>query len=292
METLKQLATSLRPPQWVKNLFVLAALIFSQELANLEAFKKTFFAFVIFILASGAVYLFNDLCDLKNDQNHPQKKNRPLACGKLKIVYAKIAAVLLATISLTAAYLLSINFLAIIFIYLLLNILYSLLLKKIPILDLLIVTSGFVLRAVAGAEVISVSISPWLLVCTFFLALYITISKRLTEIFRKPDGIYHKDFLTIAFTASLIAAFSSYALYTVNEKVVAQFESFNLFLTIPLVAFGLLRYYYLILTKKKEGDPSKLILTDGPILISIFSWAITVIWIIYKMKLPALFYPT
>lgn len=282
METLKELFLSLRPHQWVKNLFVFAALIFSQELLNLDAFKKTFFAFVIFILAAGCVYLFNDLCDLKNDQNHPQKKNRPLASGKLKIVYAKAAAIVLAAISLTAAYLLSTNFLMIIFIYLLLNISYSLLLKKIPILDLLIVTLGFVLRAVAGAEVINVSISPWLLVCTFFLALYVVIGKRLTEAGNAlGNTLYPKDTLQKLFLLVFFCVSLSYFLYTINPQTIAKFQTTNLFFTTPFVILGLLRYYFLTTQKQAIRSPSDAVLSDLPIILIILSWIISSMIIIY-----------
>lgn len=288
METAKSLVLSLRPQQWVKNLFVFAALIFSQELTNLEAFKKTFFAFVIFILASGAVYLFNDLCDLKNDQNHPQKKHRPLASGKLKIINAQLAAIVLATISLTAAYLLSSNFLGIIFIYLLLNIFYSLLLKKIPILDILMVTLGFVLRAIAGAEVINVFISPWLLVCTFFLALFLAIGKRLAEPSKYVLPFYRQAFLNTIFTFSLIATLLSYSLYTLDEKTVVQFQAPFLFLTIPWVTLGLFRFNFLILSQNRKTDPTETILTDLPIILSVLGWILMIITMVYWHKLSVL----
>lgn len=279
---IKYLLFSLRPKHWVKNLFVFAALIFAQEAAYREPFLKTFYAFLILCVLSSAVYLFNDLIDLPLDRVHPIKKNRPLAAGKLDSRSAVLTAVLLWSLGLSASFLINFNFGLVTTLYILLNIAYSLWLKKVAILDLLAVSFGFVLRAIGGAEAIMVAISPWLIVCTFFVALFIVIGKRRAEaVNHKKTEIYKSEFLDQLLVLTASITILSYVLYTINEQTVVKFHTQNLLYTTPFVVYGVFRYFYLVSTRNQGALPTETLLTDRPILLTVLLWAAAIIGIVY-----------
>lgn len=282
LKNLKNLFLSFRPQQWIKNLFVFAALIFSQEFLNIKALQESIAAFLIFIIASSAVYLFNDLIDLPLDKKHPFKKNRPLAAGKLKVWEVATVSLALGLSALVLSSFLNFEFFLIVLIYIFLNILYSLILKKIILVDILIVTIGFVLRAMAGAEAIKVSISPWLIVCTFFVALFLVTGKRLAEINNHNEDFYKKSFLDKILVFSLATTILSYVLYTIDAQTIMKFKTTNLLYTTIFVLFGLLRYFYLIETKNEGAKPSETLLTDKPIILTTLLWALSVIFLIYQ----------
>ena len=276
----------MRPRQWTKNLLVFAALIFSQNLFNTSMSRDSFIAFVIFCLLSGSVYTLNDLLDIKQDRLHPKKSKRPLASGKLKPATAIIAGVLLVILSLANAFWLNTNFGLIALSYFILQIAYSTILKHIVILDVLAVSVGFVLRAIAGAEVIDVPISSWLLVCTILLALFLSLGKRRHEILLLDENAANHrkilyeyspallDQMISVVTASTVVA---YALYTMSVETITKFQTDNLKYTIPFVLYGIFRYLYLIHQKSEGGSPEKILLNDKPLLVNIILY-LTIVW--------------
>jgi len=281
---------TMRPRQWTKNLLVFAALIFSQNLSNLPMVSDATIAFIIFCLLSGSVYTLNDLLDVKQDRTHPKKSQRPLASGKLQPPIAIVSGSILVLLSLVNAFWLNTNFGFIALGYFILQIAYSTALKHIVILDVLAVSIGFVLRAIAGAEVINVPISSWLLVCTILLALFLSLGKRRHEIILLEDNAAdHRkilfeyspallDQMISVVTASTVVA---YALYTMSAETIAKFQTDNLKYTIPFVLYGIFRYLYLIHQKSEGGSPEKILLNDRPLLINIILYLLTVWFFTY-----------
>ena len=290
MSQFGQLFLSLRPHQWTKNLVVLAALVFAQRLFDGPSVLVASGALVIFCLLSGAVYLVNDLADLEQDRKHPVKRNRPLAAGKLSPRLATGAAVVLVTGGLVAAYWLAPGFGVVATIYFATMTAYSFILKNIVILDVLIVAFGFVLRAVAGALAIDVVFSNWLLICTLLAALFLALAKRRQELtllasgaaeHRKILGEYSPYLLDQMIAVVTASTLVSYALYTLAPETVAKFGTDKLTWTLPFVLYGIFRYLYLVHQKEEGGDPTKVLLNDRPILVTVALWAATIVTLIY-----------
>ncbi len=275
------LAKSLRPHQWVKNALVFGGLVFSQRLFDLYSVLLSVQAFLLFCFAASSVYLLNDLNDLDEDRRHPKKKLRPLAAGLIQPSIVAITMGLLAIGSLVGAFLLNAAFGSILALYLVMNVGYSLKLKHVAILDVMIIALGFVLRAVAGAAAIQVTASPWMVLCTLTLALLVGFGKRRNElVVLKEDAASHRaclegytvHFLDLMMTISAGAAVVTYALYTMAEETAVRFGSHGLVLTTPFVIYGIFRYLYLIHITSEGGDPSKLFVSDKPTLINGFLW--------------------
>jgi 4-hydroxybenzoate polyprenyltransferase len=290
---LKYLFKTMRPRQWTKNAFVFAALVFDRQMLILKSLEHTFLAFLIFCLLSSSVYLINDVMDIEADRNHPIKKNRPIAAGKLPIPIAIVAAAILIVISLTAAYFVSLELAVIALIYLLVNFAYSKWLKHIPLIDVLILATCYVLRVAAGVSVIHVQrFSPWLYVVTTLLALYIGFGKRRAEmtILAADARVAHRKVLdgySIIFLDQLITIVSSttiiaYSLYTFSAPNLP--ENHSMMLTIPFVLYGIFRYLYLIQIKNAGGEPEELLLKDHPLQAAIGLWAVAVLVIFYLAK--------
>ncbi len=287
---LVEIFKSIRPQQWLKNLFIFAPLIFSENIFNRSMFLQTLLAFAVFCLLSGALYILNDLKDLEEDRLHPIKSKRPLAAGELKKRQAIAAFVILSFISLLFASLLNEEFLWVCLVYYFLQIAYSFALKHVVILDVFIVASGFFLRVIAGAVAIQVQISPWLLICTTLLALFLALSKRRHEILLldeeamnhrpilKEYSPYLLDQMISVVTASTVIA---YCLYTISGETIEKFGTNKLILTVPFVLYGIFRYLYLIHQKAEGGTPETLILKDHPLLLDIFLWIVSAAFIIY-----------
>jgi 4-hydroxybenzoate polyprenyltransferase len=285
----RALLASLRPHQWTKNLFVLAALAFSKHLFDADAVVRAGAAFLTFCALSGAVYLVNDLVDADRDRLHPTKRARPIASGALGAGAARTAAVALFGSGLLAAGALGTGFLLCALGYLALNLAYSFGLKDVVILDALAIAIGFVLRAVAGALAIQVVFSDWLLVCTILIALFLALAKRRHELVSLPDAAAHRailaeytpyllDQMIAVVTASCLTA---YAFYTLAPETVAKYRTDRLALTIPFVLYGIFRYLYLVHRKEQGGSPGDLLLTDRPLLAAVFLWAAAVVLIVY-----------
>ncbi len=287
---LKKIWTSMRPVHWVKNVLVFAGLIFSQNLFDPLLFTKSFLGFILFCTVSSSVYILNDILDLKQDKLHPIKSKRPLASGELSVTSTLVFSLVLGTISIVLSFWLQRNFGLVVLSYFLLNLFYSLYLKHVVILDVMSVAAGFVLRAVAGALVIGVTISSWLVVCTILLALFLGFSKRRHELILLEDNAighrkilaeyspYFLDQMIAVVTASTVVA---YAFYTLSPEVMQKLGTKYMDLTIPFVLYGIFRYLYLIHQKKEGGRPTKMLFTDKPILINILLWLVAVFLILY-----------
>ena len=284
---------SMRPRQWVKNLFVFAGLIFAQRLFSPAAWLALA-AFAIFCGLSGAIYLFNDVADRERDRLDPRKRMRPIAAGRLAVGVAIGTGVVLVMGGLVLAALLSRAFFLTAFAYVILLIAYSAWLKHIVIVDVLVVAGGFVLRAVAGAVVIGVEMSGWLLICTILLALFLALGKRRYEYLAlDQDAVRHRpilaeyspallDQMIAVVTASTVTA---YALYTMSPETVAKFHTHWLPATLPFVLYGIFRYLYLLYQRRLGGNPSELLLSDRALLINSICWICAVLLIIYGSRL-------
>jgi 4-hydroxybenzoate polyprenyltransferase len=285
------LLVSLRPGQWTKNLFVFAGLVFGRKLLDPVAALHSALAFTIFCALSGAVYLVNDVADRESDARHPHKRNRPIASGVLPPSTALVAAAVLLVTALAAAFRLDARFFLDALAYVVLLGLYSAWFKHVVIIDVLTIAIGFVLRVSAGALVIHVPISPWLLVCTILLALFLALSKRRHELVLLADGAtghrrilqeyspYLLDQMIGVVTASTLMA---YILYATSTETAERFGTSLLGLTIPFPLYGIFRYLYLVHLKEGGGSPSELLLTDRPLLLCVALWAVAAAVIIYR----------
>jgi 4-hydroxybenzoate polyprenyltransferase len=285
------LLNALRPGQWTKNLLVFAGPLFGMQLFVTSSVIRALLAFAIFCALSGVVYLMNDIADRESDRRHPLKARRPIASGALSVRAASIAAVVIGTFALAASAALGWGFAAVAVAYFCLQALYSTSLKHIVIIDVLTLSVGFVLRAVAGAVAVNVGFSHWLIVCTTLLALFIALSKRRHEItMLAGDAASHRpilgeyspyllDQMIGVVTASTLI---SYIAYTVSPETQQKFGTAWLGLTIPFPLYGIFRYLYLVHQREGGGSPADLLLTDRPLLVCVALWAIAVSVIIYS----------
>lgn len=280
----------MRPHQWVKNFFVFAPLLFSQRLLDTASSLRSFAAFGLFCFLSGAIYIFNDLQDIEKDRLHPHKKFRPLASGDLSEAWASKAWPFLMLATLSCATLLGWPFVATLATYGLLNIAYSLRLKHVPYLDVLIVASGFLLRVLAGAFALRVQISSWIVFCGFLLALYLALGKRRHEISAQKEkatdtrtvlGKYRAEQLDLALGIVASLTILAYCGYTLDPSTLRRFQTPDLIYTIPLIVFGIIRFLQLIQRGAQSESPTQELLRDPPILISVFLWVACVIYILY-----------
>ena len=283
---------SLRPSQWTKNLIIFGALLFSERLLlfDIPSVLLSVGAFAVFCALSGVVYLVNDVMDREADRSHPLKQHRPIAAGVVPVRAALLFAALVATAALAAAFALRPAFGAIGAVYLALLALYSGVLKHIVIIDVLAIAFGFFLRAAAGAVVLGVTISHWLLILTILLALFLALSKRRHELVLLADSAtshrrilqeytpYLLDQMIAVVTASTLVA---YAIYTVSNETIQKFGTSLLGLTLPFPLYGIFRYLYLVHQKEGGGNPSSMLFNDRPLLICVALWAAAVAFIIY-----------
>ena len=278
----------MRPKQWVKNSFVFAGLIFSQNILEPQLFLLTFWAFISFCLLSSSVYIINDLSDIEEDKLHPRKKNRPLPAGRITSTQAISLLTVLLAASLLLAWNLGNLFFAVAVIYFLLIVGYTFLFKHIVLLDIFTISAGFILRVVAGTVVISVIISPWLLICTLLLSLFLALIKRRAEIVSLENGgVDHRKVLqdySIKFVDQLIsiitaATITAYSVYTFTAS-----KTEFLMLSIPFVIYGLFRYLYLVHEQDMGCSPEEVLFKDKPLLINISIWVVLSAVILYLEK--------
>jgi 4-hydroxybenzoate polyprenyltransferase len=284
------LVRSLRPEQWTKNLIVFGGLLFGQRLFDLPSALKATGAFAVFCALSSVVYLINDVADRDADRRHPLKKHRPIASGVVSTRAALLTAAAIGIVALAAAFLLRFQFGLFATAYLALLALYSGALKHVVIIDVLTIAIGFVLRAAAGAVVIDVPISNWLLFVTILGALFLALSKRRHELVLLADDAtshrpilqeyspYLLDQMISVVTASTLVA---YAFYTINPETVEKFHTNHLSLTLPFLLYGIFRYLYLVHQREGGGSPAETLLNDRPLLASVALWALAVALIIY-----------
>ncbi|WP_458462843.1 decaprenyl-phosphate phosphoribosyltransferase [Paenibacillus sp.] len=281
--TVSGLIRLLRPKQWTKNLLLFAALLFSFEEIRTETILATLLGFILFSFVAGCVYILNDYVDRDRDRQHPVKKFRPMASGQVNPTHALLFGIVLLTLSVGAAFVMNSLFGVLCIVYFLLNVSYSFVLKHLVILDMMTIAAGFVLRAIAGGVLIHVPFTPWFLICTMLLSLFLAIGKRRNELtlLEGNTGSHRKvlanysitlldQFNTIVTTATII----SYSLFTFTSD-----RTIHLMWTIPLVIYGMFRYLYLIHMKNQGGSPDRVLFEDKPILITVTLYVISVVTI-------------
>jgi len=285
----KEYLSLIRLSHWLKNVFVFVPLVYAKDLLNFEYFYKTIIAFFAFCLASSFVYVFNDFFDVEKDRLHPLKKNRPIAKGTISYKEAVIIAIVLFASVVIISVLIWHKFVIVLWLYIVINILYTLYLKRIVIVDLFSIASGFILRIIGGAIIISVYISNWLILTAVFLTLFLAVMKRRVEIAASPEALEQRDVLkhySLAFVDRIVSITAggvmiSYALYTVSEKTISTFGSDKLVYTIPFVIFGIFRYMYLVYKENKGENITEVMITDLPMLINSSLYIFTTLLIIY-----------
>lgn len=286
---IKPLFLAMRPRQWIKNGLIFAALVFDQQLFDLNPLLRTVAGFILLCLGASAVYLINDIADLEQDRKHPIKRHRPLPAGLLSINTARIAAGLLFILAPGIGFALNTSFGAILLSYMTLNLFYSFWLKHIPIIDVLVLSTGFVLRVALGVTLITVQrFSPWLYMCTTLLALFIGFGKRRAEmVLLASEANSHRrvlDGYTIPLLDQIIVIVSgttivAYSLYTFSAENLPDDNS--MMLTIPFVLYGIFRYLYLIHVENAGGAPEDLVLTDIPLMATFVFWGLSAVAILY-----------
>lgn len=287
----------IRPKQWIKNFFVFAPLLFSRHVFHLDYLFLSISAFFIFSLASSAVYIINDILDVESDRVHPKKKYRPIASGELSVKQALVFLVVLVAIIIITLVFQRPIFAFVIVLYLITNLLYSLKVKSIVLLDVFFISFGFMLRVLGGAAAIGVPVSSWMVLTTIFISLFLAISKRRSELSqtlnkenidkqRKVLKEYSVEFADQINTIAAAGTIISYALYTVSERTVNTFGTEKLIYTTPFVIYGIFRYMYLMHQKNLGESPTSIVTKDIPIIIDVISWFVFSLIIIYRANIP------
>ena len=293
MDTLSALVRSMRPQQWTKNVFfVFPAILFDAKLLQAELLIRVIAASGLLVLVSGSVYIINDLMDREQDKAHPSKRHRPIASGSLSVSVAQLAAAALAVVALALAYGLDFELFLLLTLYLLLQIVYSLRLKHVALLDVLVVAAGFVIRVMVGGVVIDVEVSPWLYAFTGLLALFLVVGKRRQElvklgdqaentrpIFRQYNLPLLDDMLRLVTTSTLI----TYILYTIEVETMTKHGANLGLTTVPFVLYGLLRYLYLLHVEETDSAPEEILLADRPIQITVMLAGVAYFIILYAL---------
>ena len=284
------LFVSLRPDQWTKNLIVFAGVIFGGRLADVPAVILAGAAFVVFCALSSAMYLVNDVSDRAEDRRHPTKARRPIAAGALSVSAAMTAAAVLVVAALAVAFRIGSSFGLVSLAFIGLLGLYTTTLKHVVIIDVLTISIGFVLRAVAGAVAVAVPISQWLLVCTVLLALFLGFAKRRQEVALLGDAAaphrrtlddYSTSLLDQLIAIVAAATLVAYAFYTMEPDTIEKFGTSRLTLTLPFPIYGVFRYLYLVYERDGGSSPSETLLRDPPLLACVILWAAAIVLIIY-----------
>jgi 4-hydroxybenzoate polyprenyltransferase len=285
----KAILKTMRPKQWAKNIFLFVALVFDRKLTNIDALLHTIAGAILFSLVASVVYIINDIADVEADRQHPTKKNRPIAAGKLSVSTAWGIAVIILLLCFPLAYLLSPPFTIIAAFYFLLNLAYSKWLKHIILIDIILISSFYVIRVAAGVALIDVErFSPWLYIFTTFLALLIGIGKRRAELSQLAEGANaHRrvlDGYTLSFLDQLITLASgmtivAYSLYTFSAPNLP--ENFAMMFTIPFIIYSVFRYQYLLQVKDTGGAPEEIVLSDRPLQAAVALYGFTVLLIFY-----------
>jgi len=283
---------SMRPLQWIKNLFVFAPILFSMNIFHVGQVLRAFEAFILFCMITGAVYLFNDVADRREDREHPLKRNRPVASGQLTAGMAVFWALALMGLTLRAAWTIDAGFFWSITVYAFINMAYSLWLKKVVILDVMIIAFGFVLRVMAGGVINDIPLSPWILLITFLMSIFLALVKRRQEMVRIQRSAvsgstratlnqYNLPLLDQLISLSTATTLISYFMYVLDPDIKTKFNADRLILTIPFVVFGFFRYLYLAYVDDRGENPEEVVIMDLPFVINIILWLGVFVWIIY-----------
>ncbi len=287
---MRHLFISLRPEQWIKNLFVLAPLVFGGKLLSCPENLRAVAACVLFSLVSSTVYLINDILDYDQDKAHPVKRLRPIPAGKITRKQAAFLALLIGPVSVILSFVLNVQFGCVILVYFLFNFLYSKILKKIVLIDLFCIAVFFLLRIVAGTVVAEVVFSYWMILTVFLLAIFLGANKRRQDLVLLKDkagesrsvlneyNAYLIDQIISVVTSSIVVV---YMLYTVDKRTVSIFGTSHLLYSIPFVYYGIFRYLYLVHKVHKYGDPTHIFLSDKMLQFNIAGWILTCVAVIY-----------
>lgn len=285
------LIRAMRPKQWTKNSLIYAGVVFDGQLLNLDAFARTTVSFFLLCFVASSIYLINDIVDIDRDRRHPVKRHRPLPSGQLSVSTALAAAVIIPTLSMIAAMTYSPQFTIVLLVYFVLHVMYSFWLKNIVIIDVMTITTGFVLRVAAGVVVVQVqNFSPWLYACTALLALFLAIGKRRQELIlleqraesvRSTYRVYNLPLLDDMLRIVTTSTFLAYLLYTIEAPTIKVADTNIALITVPFVLYALFRYLFLIHVRGEGGAPDEVLLRDTPLLTSIILWGLTFILILY-----------
>lgn len=279
-----------RPHQYIKNFFVVIPPFFAGILNDIEIIKSTIIIFIAFSLVSSAVYIFNDLQDSEADKKHPLKRNRPIAGGNINTLTATVLILFFFLTGLALTIGAVREALLLLTVYIVLNIAYSLKLKHMPILDVFIIASGFVIRLLAGSEVTDVTLSKWIIILTFMLALFLAFAKRYDDLtyylktgekVRKSIDGYSRDFLTAILSVMAGVIFVAYVMYSIEPEISTKFNTEYVYATAIFVLFALLRYLQIVIVEEKSGSPTMVLLKDASIQLSVLFWGLFFLSIIY-----------
>ena len=280
----------IRLNHYIKNFFVFLPLFFAIKITDLELLSNAFIAFIAFSFSASAVYIFNDLQDIKEDKQHPSKKFRPIASGAITQSHAIIVMLVLFVLGFSLMTFLSLQAVSILTAYIALNIAYSYSLKHIAIVDINIIAIGFVLRLLVGSVVTGTLLSQWIIIMTYLLALFIALAKRRDDVLifldtgkkmRKVIGGYNIQFLDVAMSIMASVVIVSYILYTTSPEVEVRLDSENLYMTSFFVILGIMRYLKIVFIHKDSGSPTKILTTDKFMQLVMLGWLVTVTWILY-----------
>ncbi len=279
---MKEIIKLLRPHQYIKNVFIFAPLLFSFS-TDFILVLKTILTFILFSLVASSIYIFNDLMDVKEDQKHPSKKFRPLALGTISRSKAVRLIALFAIIPLLIALIFNIKLFAILLLYFSLNVLYSVQLKHFSIIDIFMIAIGFVLRLFAGAAVVEVELSMWIIIMTFLLALFLALAKRRDDVLLSLEGKetrknidgYNLEFVNAGMVLMAGVIIVSYIFYTVSDGVIARLHTPHLYLSGFFVILGIMRYMQITFVEERSGSPTKLVLSDPFLQVTIILWLLS-----------------
>ncbi len=286
-----QILKLIRIPQWIKNLFVFVPLVFSLNLFNRDYFLTVLLGFSAFCLTSSCVYIINDIIDAEADRAHPKKKNRPIASGKISPKQGLIITFILGILVVIFCLKVNIPFILFLILFLLINVMYSLKLKNIVLLDIFSIAAGFLIRVLAGAVIINVAISSWLVLTTMFISLFLAVMKRHSELAVLPEATtsetrkvlayYSLNFSDQLATVAAAGVIICYALYTVSERTISVFKTENLIYTTPFVVFGIFRYMFLVYMNKQGENTTQILISDLQMIFTVILYAAGTMLIIY-----------
>jgi decaprenyl-phosphate phosphoribosyltransferase len=284
---------TIRPHQWVKNVFVLAPVVFAKEIFAFETLSQATAAFAVFCLLAGAVYTINDVADIEADRVHPVKRTRPIASGRVPVAWARVLLAALLVIGFGGAALLGLGFLGVVAAYFALNVAYSFKLKHVAYVDVCCIAAGFVLRVVAGGFATDIQVSKYLLLCTALLALFLGFGKRRHELTsarnqaaaqRAALESYSKRGLDVALFATAVATVATYLVYTLDPRTRAFFQTDWLWVSTAFVVLGVLRFLFIVRRRTKAESPTQEMLRDGPFVAINLCWVFLVIWVVYHLR--------
>lgn len=276
-----------RIQHYIKNLLVFAPLFFSLQF-TFQDLTDVALSFILFSALASSIYIFNDLVDINLDKNHPKKKFRPIASGKISKSTAKIHFIILSLLSLGISFITNYNLFLILLTYFAINIFYSTILKNFSIIDIFLVASGFVIRLLAGSVIIDIYLSPWIVIITFLSALFLALGKRKDDVLHEKKGKkvrmnikgYNNEFINFSLIMLSSSIIVTYILYTINSETVSHLKTDYLYITSLFVILGLLRYLQIMFVEKKSGDPMLLILSDKFLQYYILGWVISFILLV------------